>query len=137
MSKKILVVAVAAVIAIILTGIITSLTIESNNVEGENGDVAQYQVLITVSSSRPGCENTNTCYVPPEISIVAGESVVWINDDSAFHTVTSGYYDMPDGLFDSGQLDPLQKFSNQFNEKGDFHYYCRLHPWMEGKVIVS
>ncbi|MGI0004579.1 MAG: cupredoxin domain-containing protein, partial [Candidatus Nitrosotenuis sp.] len=94
-------------------------------------------VLITISSSRPGCEAAHACYVPHEITIKQGESVNWTNDDSAFHTVTSGYYDEPDGLLDSQQLDPAQKFSHVFSEPGQFQYYCRLHPWMEGKIIVS
>jgi plastocyanin len=94
-------------------------------------------VSITISSSRPGCESTDTCYVPPKTSIVLGETVTWKNDDSAFHTVTSGYYGKNDDLFDSGHLDATQKFSHTFTEKGKFHYFCKLHPWMEGTVIVN
>jgi plastocyanin len=74
--------------------------------------------------------------VPPEIVIYQGETVTWINDDSAFHTVTSGFYDESDGAFDSGQLDPAQIFSHKFEEGGFYDYYCRLHPWMDGQVIV-
>ena len=57
-------------------------------------------------SSRPGCEETNSCYIPSEIiEIKAGEfNVTWQNQDAAFHSVTSGTYDNPDGLFDSGHL---------------------------------
>jgi plastocyanin len=94
-------------------------------------------VSITMSSSRPGCEAADACFVPHEMTVNRGESVVWANDDSAFHTVTSGFYDESDGVFDSNQLDPSQKFSHMFSEPGQFQYYCKLHPWMEGKVIVN
>jgi plastocyanin len=94
-------------------------------------------VTIIMSSSRPNCESDDTCFTPNKITVNLGESVTWTNDDSAFHTVTSGYYDEPDGFFDSQQLDPAQKFSHVFSEPGQFQYYCRLHPWMEGQVTVN
>lgn len=136
MVKKILVLSVAVVVAIVLSGLAVKTSLESNITESEiRAD--QRTVSITVSSSRPGCEKSHACYVPEEITIGFGESLTWINDDSAFHTVTSGYYDVHDGSFDSGQLDPAQRFSHTFDETGSFHYYCKLHPWMEGIVVVN
>jgi len=97
----------------------------------------EHVVAISMTSSRPGCEKTSTCYVPAEITVSSGQTVTWVNEDRGFHTVTSGYYDTPDGSFDSEHLEPGQKFHHAFDESGSFHYYCRLHPWMEGTVVVS
>ncbi len=94
-------------------------------------------VAISMTSSRPGCETASLCYVPAEITVSSGQTITWINEDRGFHTVTSGYYDTPDGSFDSEHLEPGQKFRHAFDESGTFHYYCRLHPWMEGTVVVS
>ncbi len=94
-------------------------------------------VVIPMSASRPGCEKTNWCYTPSEITTSVGKTVTWLNDDSGFHTVTSGYYDKSDGTFDSGHIDPEKTFSYTFDKVGDFHYFCNLHPWMEGTVIVK
>jgi plastocyanin len=135
MSKKILILPVVAVVAIIIIALAVKVSLE-DDIKNSNPQPNQNTVSITMSSSRPGCNSSNSCYVPAIITINMGESIVWVNDDSAFHTVTSGYYDTPDGVFDSGQLDPAQKFSHTFEEKGESHYYCRLHPWMEGQVIV-
>jgi plastocyanin len=134
MSKKVLAACAVAVVAIVFTGVLLSTSTEDSvdDTRSEDGNF----VSITVSSSRPGCEEADICYLPPQITISAGESVTWINDDSAFHTVTSGHYDEHDGIFDSGQMDPAQKFSHMFEEPGQFQYYCRLHPWMDGEVIV-
>ena len=66
-----------------------------------------------------------------------GETVSWKNKDSAFHSVTSGYYENPDGLFDSGHIDPDEKFSYTFTEPGVYSYYCTLHPWMNGMIKVE
>jgi plastocyanin len=90
-----------------------------------------------IKVSRPGCEETNSCYLPSIITINQGQQVTWSNEDVAFHTVTSGLYDEPSDLFDSGHLDPEEKFIVSFDEPGTFDYFCTLHPWMAGKVIVE
>ena len=102
-------------------------------------DVVQEKsdVVIPMSASRPGCDKTSLCYVPPEITVPVGRTVTWLNDDSGFHTVTSGYYDTSDGMFDSGHIDPERTFSYTFEKVGSFHYFCNLHPWMEGRVTVK
>jgi plastocyanin len=87
--------------------------------------------------SRPGCEEDDKCYIPSQIVVEKGYEITWMNEDSAFHSVTSGFYDEPTGLFDSGYLDPYQSFSYTFDDVGVYDYYCTLHPWMEGQVIVE
>lgn len=94
-------------------------------------------VVMPTKVSRPGCEETDECYVPPEITIQRGAAVTWLNEDSAFHSVTSGLYGAPTGLFDSGHMDPLETFSYTFSEAGVYDYYCTLHPWMQGRVVVE
>lgn len=72
------------------------------------------------------------------IEIIVGDEIVWKNADSAAHTVTSGTPEAgPDDLFDSALFAPGKSFSYTFNEKGNFPYYCIVHPWMVGNVIVT
>ena len=132
MSKKILATSAAAVILIVLAGVFLNTSME----DIETAPISD-SVSITMSSSRPGCEADETCYVPNQIVVDSGQTITWINEDSAFHTVTSGHYDQHDGMFDSEQLDPAQKFSHTFAEPGQFSYYCKLHPWMAGEIIVQ
>ena len=94
-------------------------------------------IIMPTKVSRPGCEITDACYVPSIITIHQGEDVTWSNEDVAFHSVTSGSYDLPTEMFDSGHLDPGEKFTFTFDKKGDFDYFCTLHPWMKGIVIVE
>ena len=96
----------------------------------------KFLVAIAMSASRPGCE-TSGCYLPTDLSVDKNDTVTWENDDRGFHTITTGYYDTPDGMFDSGQIPSSERFSYTFDKAGEFHYYCRLHPWMEGKIIVN
>jgi len=99
--------------------------------------IVESDVIMPSKVSRPGCENENRCYIPSEIFIEKGEQVTWINEDSAFHSVTSGFYDSPTSLFDSGHLDPFETYTVTFDESGIFDYFCTLHPWMMGQVIVE
>ena len=67
-----------------------------------------------------------------------GEEVSWQNKDTEVHTVTSGTpAGGPDGLFDSGLIENYMYFSHTFDESGTYDYFCMIHPWMEGKVIVG
>jgi len=120
--------------------VIIAITLHSSDSEiktEESKIVIEADVIMPIKVSRPGCEETNSCYLPSIITINQGQQVTWSNEDVAFHTVTSGLYDEPSDLFDSGHLDPEQKFSVSFDEQGTFDYFCTLHPWMAGKVIVE
>ena len=71
------------------------------------------------------------------IEIIVGDGVRWGNADTVSHTVTSGTPQTgPDGIFDSGKLEPGNVFVQQFKEKGEFPYYCTIHPWRTGLVSV-
>ena len=94
-------------------------------------------VIMSTKVSRPGCETTDSCYTPSKIMIKQGSLVTWMNEDSAFHSVTSGFYDDPNELFDSGYLDPQESFTFSFEDVGTYNYFCTLHPWMKGQVIVQ
>ena len=94
-------------------------------------------VIMPTKVSRPGCEETDSCYIPTKITVKAGQPITWLNQDSAFHSVTSGTYNSPTDDFDSGYMDPYQSFTLTFDQTGTIDYFCTLHPWMEGQVIVE
>jgi predicted secreted protein with PEFG-CTERM motif len=86
----------------------------------------------------PGCEETNECFIPASVTIHAGGEVTWSNDDSAAHTVTSGTAaEGPDGNFDSSLFMAGTTFSVTLDEEGTYPYFCMVHPWMAGEIIVE
>jgi len=99
--------------------------------------VIKGDVIMPTKVSRPGCDETDRCYIPSLIVIEKGKQVTWVNEDSAFHSITSGFYDTPTDLFDSGHLDPFESYTLTFDEIGTYDYFCTLHPWMKGQVIVE
>jgi len=96
-------------------------------------------VVISAGSSVPGCEESNSCFVPSKIIVGKGSTVTWFNSDSAAHTVTSGSVDRggPDGEFDSSMIMSGNTFSARFDSEGTYPYFCMLHPWQTGYVIVE
>jgi len=96
------------------------------------------EVSVPAGTSVPGCEETNECWSPAEISVGVGETVTWSNDDTAAHTVTSGSaVDGPDDIFDSSLFMAGTTFEVTFDTEGTFPYFCMVHPWMAGTVIVG
>ena len=71
-------------------------------------------------------------YKSPAITIHTGDTVRFINDDNDAHTVTS-----TDGLFDSKGLDTNGVWEHTFTKAGTYHYFCELHPYMKGTIIVK
>lgn len=106
-------------------------------VEMENLSIPLTIVLLAEGSGIPGCETTNECYLPYEITVSPGTTVTWNNDDSAAHTVTSGSIDAGlTGIFDSSIFMTGTSFEFTFDEVGTYDYFCMVHPWMTGIVNV-
>ena len=95
-------------------------------------------VDIPVGTASPGCEASNECYLPADITINVGDTVEWINVDTAAHTVTAGSpADGPSGVFDSSLVMASAAYSFTFEEVGNYDYFCMVHPWMVGSVTVN
>jgi len=97
----------------------------------------QVSVSLPEGTSNVGCEETNECFIPYMITVNPGDEVVWSNDDFAAHTVTSGVVPTADGLFDSGIFMAGTTFSHTFDTLGNYDYFCMVHPWMIGQVLVT
>jgi plastocyanin len=97
-----------------------------------------HTVDIPTGTSVPGCEDSNACYSPADITINAGDTVEWINIDTAAHTVTAGSpADVQVEIFDSSLLMGGGTWSFTFDEAGSYDYFCMVHPWMTGSVSVN
>jgi plastocyanin len=95
-------------------------------------------VEIPVGTSVPGCEETNECFSPADVTINAGDTVHWMNVDTAAHTVTGGSpSDGPSGVFDSSLVMADSTYEFKFDDAGSYDYFCMVHPWMVGSVTVN
>ena len=73
----------------------------------------------------------NFQFLPQTLTVVAGTTVTWTNDDTTPHTVTE-----KSRVFHSAALDTKDTFSYTFTKPGAFTYFCTIHPMMVGKIIV-
>jgi plastocyanin len=74
----------------------------------------------------------NFTFVPARLTVKAGTTVTWRNEDDIPHTVTSVTQ-----LFKSRALDTDDSFSFTFTESGTYEYFCSLHPRMTATIVVE
>ena len=93
------------------------------------------------ASASADCVAANNCFSPSPLTVAPGTTVTWTNNDKLSHTITSGKVsdDNAGSLFDSGLVKPGKTFQFTFANAtaGTVNYFCTVHPWMTGQVIVS
>ena len=71
-------------------------------------------------------------FAPAALTIKSGATVTFENHDSTVHSVVG-----VGGFFRSKALDTDDKFSFKFDKPGEYTYFCGLHPYMKGKIVVA
>jgi plastocyanin len=71
-------------------------------------------------------------FAPARLTVKAGTTVTWRNNDDIPHTVTS-----TTRAFKSKALDTDDAFAFAFTEPGSYAYVCSLHPHMTGTIVVE
>jgi plastocyanin len=71
-------------------------------------------------------------FSPGQITVTAGTTVTWVNNDSAPHTATGD-----GGEFDTGTINSGGSASITFNTAGTFTYHCEIHPNMTATIVVQ
>jgi len=116
---------------------------------------SSYDVIIPKGAGNPSYDPqfkkdlfAEEWYTPTELTISVNDTVTWTNQDTDKHTITSGQatgraqgvtgtQGIPFGMFDSGLFGQGQSWSYQFKRPGTFQYFCTIHPWMYGVVVVE
>ncbi|MEW9623630.1 cupredoxin domain-containing protein [Rhodanobacter geophilus] len=78
-------------------------------------------------------EIRNFMFMPKTLTVPVGAEVTWINRDEEPHTVVSA-----NGQFaPSKALDSNDRYVTRFSKPGTYTYYCTVHPFMTGTVVVK
>ncbi|MBT7359646.1 MAG: PEFG-CTERM domain-containing protein, partial [Thaumarchaeota archaeon] len=119
---------------------IAVLLVPTNNAFADYAEVS----IVTVDESgfSQTCTESNGgqgCYVPLTATVDVGGVVTMTNTDpTGVHTFTSGTGPGADtGIFDSGYLQYDMMAEWIPTEAGEVPYYCMLHPWMVGTILVQ
>ena len=107
-------------------------------IEDDTGDVVSANLTSSVLIPNGKFDIANTgLYIPLNLEVSTGTTVIWVNDDSVPHTIQSqDEKGAIIGLFNSAPLMTGETFEHTFNESGVYSYYCSLHPWRVGIVTV-
>jgi plastocyanin len=122
--KPVIIIAIAFVLLIPISAFADPHTIETANDSGLNLECAA------------------DCYTPNTLTVDVGHTITMTNaDETGAHTFTSGtvygFTPIPSDVFDSGILSFGDSFEWSVDTAGEYPYYCMLHVWMQGLIIVE
>ena len=101
---------------------------------------SEITVVPVAGSKDVGCEDLDGCYTPSIATIDVGGKVIFSNTDSVAHTFTSGNaFDGTSDKFDSNFLEVGESYTLDTTgfELGEYDYFCLVHPWMLGILVVQ
>lgn len=75
----------------------------------------------------------NFTFSAPVVTVSAGTTVTWVNEDDIPHTVVAD----DKAMFKSKVLDTGDRFAFTFAKPGTYGYFCSIHPHMTGKIVVK
>lgn len=87
-----------------------------------------------VQSGQVAVQIKNFAFSPPSLTVKAGSTVTWTNDDPSptIHTATAD-----DGSFTTGNIEPGKSGSHTFNTPGTYAYHCAIHNYMKATITVT
>jgi plastocyanin len=102
------------------------------------GNIPDSSQIDSVSSTTApqGNEHIHTIEIskmkfnPEELTVHAGDTVVWINNDMTNHCITEANKE-----WTSSTLVPGQSFKKAITK--NVEYYCAIHMVMKGKILVQ
>ena len=89
------------------------------------------EAVVAAAASPATVEIDNFAFAPATLTVTAGTTVTWKNEDDSPHRVGD-----KNGTFKSAALDTDETFSYTFALPGEYPYICTIHPYMVGKIIV-
>jgi len=116
----------------------TNTTNATNTTAASAGEASQITVIMPAGSA---AATGGAGYEPDPVTVSPGSNIIWDNQDNALHTATAGdpQTAVLDGIFDTDyvmanqQSDPIPMPT----EPGEYTYFCTLHPFLTGTVIVQ
>lgn len=126
MNKKMMLIII--IVAVILIGAIVFGFIDNSKATPANNANPQTQTPPATSSNAVSISNFS--FSPATLTIKAGQTVMWQNNDSVPHSVVGS-------VFKSSTIKQGEGFGFTFSQPGEYNYNCGLHPSMQGKIIVE
>jgi plastocyanin len=88
-------------------------------------------VPLAHAAGDPGVTIADFHFTPGTTTIHAGDTITWTNNGPSSHTATAS-----NGAFNTGVLHKGQSSSHTFTQAGTYSYFCSIHPFMHGTIVV-
>jgi plastocyanin len=99
---------------------------------GAAAAVAGGAAAVAAAAQTATIQIANFKFGPPDLTVAAGTKVTWKNADDSPHRVADR-----NGAYTSPALDTDDSFSHTFATPGVYKYFCSLHPYMVGTIVVK
>jgi plastocyanin len=116
----------------IIASSLVSMGLASLLVAATPGVLSAGDMAVQAGAQAAAIQIDNFHYTPPSLVVAPGTTVTWTNADDSPHTVRE-----KDGKFKSAALDTDDTFSQTFTASGEYEYFCSIHPYMTGKIVVK
>ncbi|MFL6116475.1 MAG: cupredoxin family copper-binding protein [Catenulispora sp.] len=122
-------------LAVVVLGIATSAGVGMRTASGSGGSATgPVAPVAAITGAGHSVQIVGFAYAPQAITVTAGDSITWTNQDEAPHTVTTS--SGPQAI-NSPNLSKGQSFTYTFTVPGTYSYYCAVHPDMRAQVVVK
>jgi plastocyanin len=122
-SALLLWIAAGSLLGLLLLGILAFASVGDGASDDNRRDQNASEVTVEVFDNG---------YAPNHLTVRPGTTITWDFTGELPHTVTE-----PGGLFDSGPVRTGQQWTMDFDEPGEYYYFCLLHHAMEARIIVQ
>jgi amicyanin len=97
-----------------------------------NSDTGTNNTPTTPGATSNNVSINNMQFSVGSLTVKAGTTVTWTNNETIVHTVTAD-----NGSFTSGDIKYGETYSRTFSTAGTFNYHCTYHPSMKAAVVVN
>jgi plastocyanin len=97
---------------------------------------APVSIVVTNSATTNLISMVGNAFLPQVITVTAGSSILWSNRDLVFHTAT-GFLTNVEPVCGTRLVNNAQTCTNRFMTPGVYPYFCTVHPFMLGTVVVA
>jgi plastocyanin len=120
--------------------VILSYRVTSNKIDNNTSKSSSTKTVNVVAIAPAQVSITKNGFSPQTIKIKVNQGIIWTNNDTAQHQVSSDPYPTDNGLADFNQQQPMsqnQSWDFVFSQTGTFSYHDNLNPYtFKGTVIV-
>ena len=112
---------------------------KNNDSKGRLVTTEKIEIRIGNSASVPSCEKNNECFSPNPVIINPGQRIVWNNTSTNMHAIANSeaFGHNVAQIFRGLISQNGGTFSHTFTDLGNYDYFCQIHPWMTGVILVE